>query len=42
MKENGKNLWLAFSGETMARSCYYFYAEVARQEGYEQMEDVLT
>lgn len=32
-----QNLWSAFSGESMARNRYNYYAEKARQEGYEQI-----
>ena len=35
-----QNLWSAFSGESMARNRYNYYAEKARQEGYEQIGDV--
>ncbi len=35
-----QNLWSAFSGESMARNRYHYYAEKARQEGYEQIGDV--
>ena len=31
------NLWEAFAGESQARNKYTYYAEVARQEGYEQI-----
>ena len=29
-----QNLWNAFSGESMARNKYLFFADKARQEGY--------
>lgn len=32
-----KNLWQAFSGESMARNKYTFYASVAKKEGFEQI-----
>ena len=31
------NLWEAFAGESQARNKYTYFAEVARQEGYEQI-----
>lgn len=34
------NLLTAFSGESQARNKYTFYAELARQEGYEQIGDL--
>lgn len=34
------NLLTAFSGESQARNKYTFYAEIARQEGYEQIGDL--
>ena len=35
-----QNLLAAFSGESMARNKYYFYAEKARQEGREDIADL--
>lgn len=35
-----KNLEEAFSGESQARNKYTFFAEVARQEGYEQLAEL--
>ena len=32
-----KNLMAAFAGESQARNKYTFYAQVAKQEGYEQI-----
>ncbi|NLO89450.1 MAG: rubrerythrin family protein [Clostridia bacterium] len=32
-----ENLWKAFAGESQVRNKYTYYAEVARQEGYEQI-----
>ena len=32
-----KNLWEAFSGECKARTRYAFYADAAKNAGYEQM-----
>ena len=34
------NLMAAFAGESQARNKYTFYAEQARQEGYEQIGDI--
>lgn len=34
------NLMKAFAGESQARNRYTFYAEVARQEGYQQIADI--
>lgn len=36
------NLLTAFSGESQARNKYTFYAEIARQEGYEQIADIFA
>lgn len=35
--ETEKNLLTAFAGESQARNRYTYYAERAREEGYEQM-----
>jgi ferredoxin hydrogenase len=35
-----QNLRDAFAGETQARSKYYYFAEVAKKEGYEQIADI--
>lgn len=32
-----KNLWEAFSGESRARNKYYFFAEAAQRDGFEQI-----
>lgn len=37
--KTGSNLRSAFSGECEARSRYDYFAQVARQEGYEQMAE---
>lgn len=34
MTKTNDNLIAAFAGESQARNKYYFYAEIARQEGY--------
>ena len=34
MTKTNDNLITAFAGESQARNKYYFYAEIARQEGY--------
>lgn len=35
--ETEKNLWYAFSGESMARNKYTYFASKAKKEGYEQI-----
>jgi len=32
-----KNLWEAFAGESMARNKYTYWAQIARNDGYEQI-----
>ena len=34
------NLMSAFAGESQARNKYTYYAEKARQDGYEQMAEI--
>ena len=36
-----KNLWAAFAGESQARGKYTYFAEVARNEGYDQIAGIL-
>ncbi|MCQ2442444.1 MAG: rubrerythrin family protein [Oscillospiraceae bacterium] len=38
--KTGQNLRSAFSGESEARNKYSFFAQVARQEGYEQIAEL--
>ena len=35
-----QNLWNAFSGESMARNKYLFFADKARQEGYAEVAEL--
>ncbi|MCB6993068.1 rubrerythrin family protein [bacterium 210820-DFI.6.37] len=35
-----KNLWEAFAGESQARNKYTYFAEVAREAGYEQIAEL--
>ena len=35
-----KNLEAAFSGESQARNMYYYFASVARKEGFEQISQI--
>ena len=35
-----KNLEAAFSGESQARNIYYYFASVARKEGFEQISQI--
>ena len=37
-----KNLQAAFAGESQARGRYTIFAEVAREEGYEQIAAILS
>lgn len=37
-----QNLWNAFSGESMARNKYLFFADKARQEGYAEVPSSLS
>ena len=34
------NLYAAFAGESQARNRYYYYAEKAKKDGYEQIADI--
>ena len=38
--KTAQNLASAFAGESQARNKYGFYAEKAREEGYEQIADI--
>ncbi len=35
-----KNLWNAYAGESMATNKYLYFAEAARQQGYQQMAEI--
>jgi rubrerythrin len=37
MSRTEENLWKAFAGESQARNRYTFFAQMAREEGYEQI-----
>lgn len=37
-----KNLWEAFAGESMARNKYFFFAQQAKKEGYEQISGIFN
>ena len=36
-----QNLWEAFAGESMARNKYTFYANVAKNQGFEQIAETM-